>query len=79
MFSHLIRFVQIRRFHVLNLASGVEIVTVQVGLFVGDVSDDSTSCMARNPGFVAAGDERIAQTVEVHNAAFVGNDPEFVK
>ena len=63
----------------LNLASGVEIVTVQIGLFVGDVADDSTGCMAWYPGFVAAGDERIAQTVEIHNAAFVGDDPEFVE
>lgn len=53
--------------------------TVEVCLFIGNMADDSPGCMAWDSGFITAGDERIAETVEIHDATFIIDNAETIE
>ena len=63
----------------LDKASSLQIMAVQVRCIVRYMTDNATYGVARNSGGIAAGDKAVAETIEIHNFAGSAADVQRIK
>ena len=63
----------------LDKASSLQIMAVQVRCIVRYMTDNAADGVARNPGGIAAGDKAVAETIEIHDFTAPAADVQRIK